>query len=68
MAILTVNPFDDDLHRMAKSAAALKGISLREFLEDVLADALGVDRPKGREIFSSKPPKAIHKDATAKNK
>lgn len=46
MAVLTVNPFDDELHRLAKSAAALKGISLREFLEDAIANTLGVEPPK----------------------
>lgn len=46
MAVLTVNPFDDELHRLAKSAAALKGISLREFLEDAIAATLGVEPPK----------------------
>ena len=30
----------DDLHRKAKSAAALQGISLKAFLEAALADAV----------------------------
>lgn len=31
---------DDDLHRQAKAAAALEGITLKEFVEDALAAAV----------------------------
>ena len=38
---------DDDLHRQAKSAAALAGITLKQFLEDALRDA--VRNAKGKK-------------------
>lgn len=31
---------DDDLHRRAKAAAALQGVTLKAFLEEALEDAI----------------------------
>jgi predicted HicB family RNase H-like nuclease len=39
---------DDDLHRRAKSAAALQGITLKEFLERALEAAVSASTPRGR--------------------
>lgn len=37
---------DDELHRQAKAAAAIKGVSLKQFLEDALRDAIKNGRTK----------------------
>lgn len=47
MAVLSVMNFDDELLRLAKSAAALKGETLRDFTHRTFADALGFEVPKG---------------------
>lgn len=40
---------DDDLHRRAKSAAALAGITLKQYIEDALRGSVERDeRGKGR--------------------
>lgn len=38
----------DELHRQAKSAAALKGVSLKQYVLDALAAAVEKDSKKGR--------------------
>ena len=35
---------DDDLHRQAKAAAAMKGVSLKQFLEDALRSAVKAEK------------------------
>lgn len=37
----------DDLHRQAKAAAALKGISLKQYVIDALERAVAADRSAG---------------------
>ena len=40
---------DDELHRRAKSAAALQGVTLKQFLEDALEEAVRrQEQQKGR--------------------
>ena len=58
MAILNIKDFPDDLHRKAKSEAALVGISLKELIIRALTDTL--DKKKGgdvNEIYKEKRPK-----------
>jgi len=45
---LSMKEFDGDLLRLAKSAAALKNVTLQEFLEDLIRKAVGVE-PSGRK-------------------
>ena len=40
MAILNIKDFPDDLHRKAKSEAALMGISLKEFIIRAITEYL----------------------------
>ncbi len=40
MAILNIKDFPDDLHRKAKSEAALMGISLKEFIIRAMTEYL----------------------------
>ena len=35
---------DDELHRQAKAAAAMRGVSLKQYLEDALRAAIEADR------------------------
>jgi len=46
MAIINIKDFPDDLHRKAKSEAALMGISLKELIIRVLTEYL--NKKKGR--------------------
>lgn len=39
----------DELHRQAKSAAALKGVSLKQYVLDALTAAVEHDRKHGRK-------------------
>ncbi len=58
MAILNIKGFPDDLHRKAKSEAALVGISLKELIIRALTDTL--DKKKGsdvNEVYKEKKPK-----------
>ena len=43
MAVLHIKAFDDDLKRALKSAAANKDQTLQEFLEAIVARALGFE-------------------------
>ena len=43
MPVLCIKEFDADLKRALKSAAANKGKTLQEFLEQIVADALGFE-------------------------
>jgi len=40
---LSMKEFDGDLLRLAKSAAALKDMTLQEFLEDLIRQAVGIE-------------------------
>jgi hypothetical protein len=58
MAILNIKDFPDDLHRKAKSEAALVGISLKELIIRALTDTL--DKKEGsdvNEVYKEKRPK-----------
>ena len=39
----------DELHRQAKSAAALKGVSLKQYVLDALAAAVERDQKRGKK-------------------
>lgn len=43
--VLSIKTFDDGLGRALKSSAALKGISMQELLEGIVASAIGVETP-----------------------
>ena len=47
MAILNVKDFPDDLHRKAKSEAALMGISLKELFIRAVGEFLERQKKKG---------------------
>lgn len=46
--VLSIKMFDDELGRALKSSAALKGISMQELLEGIVADALKMPTPSKR--------------------
>ncbi len=46
MAILNIKDFPDDLHRKAKSEAALEGISLKAFIIKALEEYLKTKKRK----------------------